>query len=124
MDKTYKERYQELRQTYFTPERFKKYFSDYFTLFRSTGAWEREKARWSGVNGIELDIDAEEQYIYNWIDRRFAFMDKKYGDNPAGIHDIMVKKDNPSRSYKCVINNRIVIVRNGKMYNLQGQEIK
>lgn len=124
LDKTYKERYQELRQTYFTPERFKKYFSDYFTLFRSTGAWEREKARWSGVNGIELDIDAEEQYIYNWIDRRFAFMDKKYGDNPAGIHDIMVKKDNPSRSYKCVINNRIVIVRNGKMYNLQGQEIK
>ncbi len=124
LDKTYQERYKELRQTFFTPEKLKQRFAAYFDLFRQTGAAERERKRWSGVNGIALDFDSEEQYIYNWIDRRFAFMDKKYSDVPEGIKPAVLDDAKRQNCYKCIIDNKIVIVKNGKKYNILGQEIK
>lgn len=122
LDKTYKQRYDEMRESYFTPEKLKQRFADYFALFRESGAAEREKARWSGTDGITLDFDAEEQYIYDWIDRRFAFMDQKY--STEGIRNTPVSPVQTEKAYKRIINNRIVIVKGKKMYNLMGQEIQ
>ncbi len=123
LEKTYKERYDEMRLTYFTPEKLKQRFGDYFALFRNTGAADREKARWSGVDGITLDFDKEEQYIYQWIDRRFSFMDKKYSEEPEGIRKNVTKSSQTNKVYKRIINNKVVIIKGDKMYNLWGQEI-
>ncbi|MBQ9640199.1 MAG: CotH kinase family protein [Bacteroidaceae bacterium] len=83
----YGPRYSQLRQTYFSADSLKKYFKTYFDLFRTTGAAERETQRWSGVDGIELDFDAEEAYIYEWIDQRLAFLDEYYRPRPPEIAD-------------------------------------
>ncbi|MBQ9361897.1 MAG: CotH kinase family protein [Bacteroidaceae bacterium] len=83
----YTPRYSELRQTYFTADSLKKYFKTYFDLFRATGVAERETQRWSGVDGIDLDFDAEEAYIYEWIDTRLAFLDKYYQPQSPAIAD-------------------------------------
>lgn len=78
----YGPRYSELRETYFTSEKLKKYFKTYFDLFRRTGVAERETQRWSGVDGIDLDFAAEEAYIYDWIDCRLEFLDRYYLPDP------------------------------------------
>ena len=74
----YEPRYATLRRSYFTADALKSYFKRYFNLFRSTEVAWREQARWGGIDGIELDFDTEEEYIYNWIDRRIAYLDEKY----------------------------------------------
>lgn len=84
----YEPRYAALRQHYFTADVLKNYFKRYFNLFRSTEAAQREQARWDGVDGIELDFDAEEEYIYNWIDQRLTYLDEKY--NYAGTSDLVI----------------------------------
>lgn len=74
----YGPRYRELRETYFSANMLKHYFKTYFDLFRSTGVAKREEERWSGIDGIDIDFELEEQYIYEWIDQRLAFLDKYY----------------------------------------------
>lgn len=74
----YGPRYRQLRQTFFSANRLKRYFRTYFDLFRSTGVARREEERWSGIDGIDIDFNAEEQYIYEWIDQRLAFLDAYY----------------------------------------------
>lgn len=71
-------RYAELRKTYFSLPVLKSYFSRYFDLFGTTGVAQREVARWNEVDGIQLDFNAEEQYIYDWIEHRLAVLDKRY----------------------------------------------
>jgi len=77
----YGPRYAELRNTFFSASVLKSYFKRYFDLFKATEAGRREESRWSGVDGIVLDLDAEEDYIYNWIDERLAFLDMQYNYN-------------------------------------------
>ena len=74
----FKPRYAELRKTYFSLPVLKSYFSRYFNLFGTTGAAQREIARWNEVDGIQLDFDAEELYIYDWIEQRLAILDQRY----------------------------------------------
>ena len=71
-------RYAALRREQFDARALKERFAGYFELFRQTGADHREEQRWGGVNHIDLDFAAEEQYIYDWIDKRLAFCDKYF----------------------------------------------
>ncbi len=79
------ERWYDLRSSAFTSQTLWPYFERYFSLFRSSGAARREVERWSGVDGIVLDFDAEEQYIREWLERRLAYLDKDYLPPMTGI---------------------------------------
>ena len=89
-------RYAELRAGLFTTEKLKSRFARYFDLFRKSGAAKRETSRWSGKDGIELDFDAEQRLIEEWIDRRIAFLDSAYGysareghkTGPCAVYDL------------------------------------
>lgn len=83
LEKSFKDRYAELRTTFFDSENLKNRFRTYFTLFAESGAAERERERWSGVDGIDLDFEAEQNYIFKWIDNRLSYLDKKYNYNAA-----------------------------------------
>lgn len=78
LETSFKDRYAELRTTYFEPESLKNRFRTYFSSLLESGAAERERQRWSGIDGIELDFEAEREYILEWIDSRIRYMDKKY----------------------------------------------
>lgn len=78
LEKTYAERYAELRQTYFNTDSLKNRFNTYFNLFRETGAAQRETERWNGADGIELNFDEEQRYVNDWIEKRIVFMDRRY----------------------------------------------
>ena len=98
----YYPRYVELRKSYFTPEKLKTYFEKYFRQFRETGAGDREVRRWNGVDGFELDFAAEEQYIYQWIDDRIAYLDSAYCYHPdtvEGIAETLGEPDKPDWVY-------------------------
>lgn len=74
-----KNRYYYLRTSHFSPENLYKRFSDYAGLFEKSGAAIREKERWDRANGIPVDLDAELNYLYNWIYTRTDYLDKQYG---------------------------------------------
>lgn len=74
-----KERYAQLRQTYFDADSLKGRFDKYFDLFEVSGAADRETERWNNIDGFKLDFPAEREYIHQWIDDRIAFMDEVYG---------------------------------------------
>lgn len=79
------ERYCELRHTYFSEDSLLAIFNDNFNLFAKSGADSREEARWSGANNIQLDFGEERTYLNDWIPKRLAAIDKKYGYEPTGI---------------------------------------
>ncbi len=85
LDRSFEDRYAQLRATYFSADSLKQRFNRYFTLFRETGADERETARWSGVDGIYLNFLDEQTYIENWIDDRIKYMDEKYNYTNTSI---------------------------------------
>lgn len=90
------DRYFELRKIYFDADSLKDRFRAYFDYFKSNGMNVREAERWNGIDGIEVDFDAEENYICQWIDDRLAVLDRhfaKYATDIKGIaHDNAAKK--------------------------------
>lgn len=92
-------RYAELRQSYFSAEALKGYFERYFKLFRSTGVTLRETDRWSGTDGFSLNFDEEEQYIYDWIDNRLAYLDKRYHYTAPSAIDAATNQTPPQHNH-------------------------
>lgn len=88
LEKTYADRYAQLRATFFDAERLKNRFNRYFSLFLQSGAAKRETERWNGTDGIELDFDKEQLYINDWIDKRTAFLDSKYNYQETHIDNL------------------------------------
>ena len=72
------DRYFELRKGVFSADSLKARFRKYFNYFDETGAAERETARWSGINGVNLDFPGERLYIESWIDGRLAAVDSYF----------------------------------------------
>lgn len=70
-----KERYAELRTTYFSQENLTALFTDYLDLFNESAAAEREQARWSSYHG---DIAGDVDYITEWIATRLEYLDEQY----------------------------------------------
>lgn len=79
LQKSFAERYTELRTNQFSALNLKNRFRTYFDLFFSTGVAAREEERWNGADGISLNFKAEQEYIENWIDERLEYMDNTYG---------------------------------------------
>lgn len=81
----FRQRYRELRSTFFQPDELVRRFDFYFNLFRETGAAERETARWNGVDGFTLNFRSEQAYIASWIRNRIEVLDEKYGYEPIPV---------------------------------------
>lgn len=86
---SFENRWAELRETYFDPDVIRPYFQRYFDLFATSGADRRETERWSGVNGVTLDFQAEAKYISQWIEDRINYLDNDYQYHRQGIGDIV-----------------------------------
>lgn len=77
-----KERYAQLRSTDFGVESLQQRFRDYAGLFAESGADTREQNRWSSLHS---DIQADVEYICDWIADRIAYLDDQYGFDPTTL---------------------------------------
>ncbi len=75
-----KERYAELRSNYFSTESLVGRFRDYESLFTESHAAQREKERWPGYH---YDIEADVDYIAEWIADRIDYLDRQYDYTPV-----------------------------------------
>lgn len=79
-----KERYAELRKTYFSDSSLIERFTDYADLFTESNADTREQNKWKSYHsGIQTDVN----YIKTWITQRLAFLDEQYGYDPLASID-------------------------------------
>lgn len=81
-------RYCELRGNYFRQDSLLAVFNDNFDLFAASAADKREEIRWDGKNNIHINFEEERAYLNDWIPRRLAALDKKYGYNASGIASV------------------------------------
>ena len=68
-----KNRYRQLRGTYFSYSNLYQRFENYSKLFNISGSGNRERARW-GIG----DINNEMTFVANWITSRLSFLDNQY----------------------------------------------
>lgn len=72
-------RYWQLRDTWLNTDSLVARFQRVVDELEQCGAAAREEARWSGdsdINGKQLDISSEMEYIEDWIRRRMAYLDQ------------------------------------------------
>lgn len=81
-----KERYAELRTTYFNEKSLNARVENYAGLFADSKADKREESRWDIYHS---DIQTAASYMTNWMETRIKTLDEKYGFDPTtvGIND-------------------------------------
>ncbi|MCR4582276.1 MAG: CotH kinase family protein [Prevotella sp.] len=92
-------RYIELRKSYFATSNLQKRFSDAYDMILQSGASFREQQRWSydsDIAGLPLNFEEELAYITNWIDSRMIFLDKFFHTTSLGKH--IIKRSNQKES--------------------------
>lgn len=72
------ERYRTLRRTLFEPDALYRRFAAYHTLMKDSGAEHRERRKWGGSRGSNLDFDAESAYLKSWLKARIQYLDQQY----------------------------------------------
>lgn len=105
-----KERYAELRPTYFNPDSLYNRFASAYELLSASGAAGREAGKWSGdtdLGGNALSWQSQLDYIHRWINARIDYLDVKLGYLSNGVRSITAPTNCSS----------------GLMYNLQGQRV-
>lgn len=124
-------RYAALRHEQFDARRLKQRFAQYFDLFRQTGAGEREEQRWSGIDKIDLDFEAEEQFIYDWLDQRLAYCDSAFNyvsdvttSLPEQSYQPTAIDTAPTPVTKQLINGHLYLRKGEQLYDLQGRRVK
>ena len=122
-------RYKELEPTYLNADSLISRFEKYFSLFERGGAAAREELRWSGdsdVSGLILDFQGEFEFIKNWIEERFEYLNNgefkedtntgfivhKSEGMPERMYNILgVPVDQPLNAGIYIQNGRKIIVR-------------
>ena len=66
----------ELKTAQLSHGAIKSAFDKYFTLFEHTGAWQREMDKWQRRQFRNDTLQSERDYIFNWIDIRWAIADR------------------------------------------------
>ena len=124
-------RYAALRHEQFSERSLKERFAQYFDLFRQTGVDLREEERWSGINKINLDFAAEEQYIYDWIDQRLVYCDSVFNyfssvttALPEEVYPASAIDTEPTPVTKLFINGHLYLRKGEQLYDIQGRRIK
>ena len=99
-NKAVKDRYWELYQTHLNPDSLYARYENYIHHFIRGGAAEREEQKWSrdsDIGGFELNLQQELDFIYDWIQRRYAFLNagEFYRDNVStAVEDVVPPVDN------------------------------
>ena len=99
-NKAVKERYWELCQTHLNPDSLYARYENYIHHFVRGGAAAREEEKWSkdsDIGGYELNLQQELDFIYDWIQRRYAFLNagEFYRDNVStAVEDVARPVDN------------------------------
>ena len=99
-NKAVKERYWELYQTHLNPDSLYARYENYIHHFIRGGAAAREEQKWSkdsDIGGYELNLQQELDFIYDWIQRRYAFLNNGefYRDNVStAVEDVARPVDN------------------------------
>ena len=74
------------RSTCFAPDSVEAHINAYRDLFKSSGAYMREMARWSG--SLE-NIDTEAAYMVKWYNNSYAAVNSFLKDYPTGVTDVV-----------------------------------
>ena len=99
-NKAVKDRYRELYQTHLNPDSLYARYENYIHHFIRGGAAAREEQKWSrdsDIGGYELNLQQELDFIYDWIQRRYAFLNagEFYRDNVStSVEDVARPSDN------------------------------
>jgi len=72
-----KNRYQELRGTYFDYTKLMARFTTTLDMLKKSGAFSRELTRWAG-SGIGADSNFDLAFLSTWISSRLSFLDNQY----------------------------------------------
>ena len=115
-------RYAELRQSHFSEATLCNRFQEYAQLFTSSGAAGREEKRW---NKYHSDIQADVQYIQEWIAQRLDFLDQQYGyvEVPDGVERVEVDRLTATGGCGCILVTTQV-PQHLRIYALSGQLIR
>lgn len=73
-----KQRWEYLRSDIFTVEKIQNRYRDNFEAIRRSGVMDIENRNWE----LNIDIDAEEEYLIPWIEDRISFLDVYFGGFP------------------------------------------
>lgn len=79
------ERYAELRTYAFNPDTLLSIYNGNFDFYAQCGCDTREYNRWHGHSGLTPIFAEDRKYINDWIPRRIATLDKKYGFDATGV---------------------------------------
>lgn len=113
-----KERYRELRGSYFSEDQLIKRFVTYGDIFIISGAGNREKALWGCYAVL-----TERNYISNWIKTRLAYLDKQYLGGPyTDLENVFLPQFEiyPNPVYDYLIVSKIDAGETVQILNLQG----
>lgn len=124
-----KERYTELRGTFFSPNNLISRYQEYYNILKFSNAAEREENKWSGDSDIYehiIKFDNEIYNISNWIELRITFLDKEFDYNKTmSIHNINATNNNlfiynlnGEREIKKQLFKSKIYIINGKKYLL------
>ena len=119
-------RYHELRPTFFNVENLQNRFKEYMEIFSLSGAAEREQNKWGSLHpNLQSSVD----YSVDWIKKRIAYLDGQYGytepDPTTGIGAI--RKD---KTRLGVIGSEGSMTfhapeaQNVDIYNMAGQRVR
>lgn len=84
-------RYAQLRSTYFSPENLINRFKAYNAVFEKSGAGAREVSRWNGYSVSNLNFQTEITYLTDWITRRIGYLDNQYDFGSIGKQTPVIK---------------------------------
>lgn len=107
------QRYQELSQTHLNADSLTARYMNYYYLFQRGGAVLREEQRWSGdsdIAGLTLNFEEEFEFIKDWIEKRFDYLNNGEFKTEEIPTDIWI--------------NEATINSNNQTYNILGMPIK
>lgn len=116
-------RWASLRKSTFSLQHIEEKLDYYFDLFQENGADTIETDLWSGrqefYGRVDLDFDAERDYIKQWMAQHISFLDTyyQYSVVPTTCSD----QKSTIRTGLILQNGQIFIIRNNERFNLYGK---
>jgi hypothetical protein len=128
-NKAVKDRYWELYQTHLNPDSLYARYENYIHHFTRGGAAAREEQKWSrdsDIGGYELNLQQELDFIYDWIQRRYVFLNagEFYQDDVSTSVDDL-ERPNDNRIFDILgqpVNTPVksgIYIQNGKKIFIQ-----
>jgi hypothetical protein len=116
-----KNRYLELRRTFFNHDLIMSRFQKYMDTFNKSGAAAREKTKWS-ISDINLELT----FLSEWIKSRFTYLDNQYLGAPfTSVQDIALKMRVGSNPVKDILYiSNITPGTTIQIFNIQGKMIE